>query len=181
MSTRTPVLLASASVAVLALLSGCGEQTPEGEIGTIRTAPPPTSEPELPPVQPVTQADCPYLSIDEAADLGAGLFTDVRIDESVDPAACFFYGEDRAVALTTTVYTVDSPGRAAELVEDSAPADTSDELSAEGGWSGGSTEGPGGALVVLSREDRLLAVQTVGEDADPAREVAQLIAPRVAG
>ncbi|NLD85995.1 MAG: DUF2020 domain-containing protein [Actinomycetales bacterium] len=181
MSTRTSVLLASASVAVLALLSGCGEQTTESEIGTIRTAPPQASAPELPPVEPVTQADCPYLSTEEVAGLGAGSITDVRIDESVDPVACFFYDEDRAVALTTTVYTVDSADRATELVQESAPAETAETLTVEDGWAGGSTEGPGGSLVVLSREDRLLAVQTVGEEADPAREIAQVVAPRVAG
>lgn len=181
MSSRVSVLLASASVAALALLTGCGDQGASSEVGTIRTEPLPTTEPELPPVEPVTAADCPYLSTAEASRLGAEEITDVRIDEAIDPAACFFYGEGRTVILTTTVYTVDSVDRASELVEESTPAVVAEEVTAEGGWTGGSTAGPAGALVVLSREDQLLAVQTVHEEAGPAQELAQLIGPRVAG
>lgn len=180
MTTRTAAALASASVALLAVLAGCGGTGSDQETGTIRTEPLPAPERELPPVQPVAAADCPYLSVAEAAEAGAAPVTEVRIDESIDPAACFFYGTDGSVVLTTTVYTVDSAERARELVAESAPEDTAEEATADGGWVGARTGGAAGALVVLSRGDQLLAVQTVNEEAGPAQQVAELVGPRLA-
>ena len=188
MTTRSPAALAAASVTLLAVLAGCGESTSEqsseqaseqAEVGTIRTEPMPAPEPELPPVEPAIVGDCPYLSMDEATDLGGTPVASVRIDESLDPAACFFFGDDGAVVFTTTVHTVDSPERAAELVAESAPTGQSEQVTADGGWVGGSTEAPGGSLVALSRGDRILAVQTASPDAASALEVAGLVGPRI--
>ena len=139
----------------------------------------PAPEPELPPVEPATAADCPYLSTAEASDLGGAPVTRVRIDDGVDPAACFFYDVDGAVTLTTTVYTVDSAERATELVTESAPADAGAQVTVDGGWTGGGTEAPGGSLVVLSRDERILAVQTAADTWDSAQRVAELVAPRL--
>lgn len=191
MNSRVPVALAAASVTLLAALAGCGDPEPQTEIGTIRTEPLPQPEPELRPVEPVTAADCPYLTVVEASDVGAVPVTEVRIDESHDPAACVFYGADGAVVLTTTLYTVDSAERAAELVLESAPGSEDDRITVEGGWTGGGTEVPGGELVVLARGERILAVQTVTGEIIPGEEgaegegaaqaVAGVIGPRLAG
>lgn len=171
---------ASLSVVLLATLVGCGgaAEDTESSIGTIRTAPPEPTEPELPRVEPVVAGDCPYLDDDEVPDLESGPVDEVRIDDRVDPPACFFSDADGAVHLTTTVYTVDSPERAAELVEQSAPAEHARPVEIDD-WRGGSTEGPGGALVAVAGGDRVLAVQTVDEDPGPARELAELIVPRL--
>src|SRR5699024_7760364 len=123
---RTPAspALVAVSAVLLGALAGCGGGSgPAPEMGTIRTAPPEPTEPELPPVEPVADAECPYLSADEVARLSGQPVTDVRIDDGVEPAACFFYDSDGEVQLTTTVYSVASPERAAELVEESAPSD----------------------------------------------------------
>lgn len=180
MTPHTGAALATASLALLAVLTGCGDSGPAPEVGTIRTEPLPAPEPELPPVEPVTAADCPYLSTAEASSLGGLPVTGVRIDESIDPAACFFYGADGGVTLTTTLYTVDSAERATELVIESAPEETAEQITVEGGWVGGSSEVPGGALVVLARGEQILAVQAVGEEPGPAQQVAELIGPRLA-
>lgn len=139
----------------------------------------PAPEPELPPVEPAAAGDCPYLSAAEASSVGDAPVTAVRIDESLDPAACFFFGDDGSVVFTTTVHTVASAERAAELVAESAPTDQSEQITVEGGWTGGSTEAPGGSLVVLSSGDRILAVQTASEDAASAQGVAELVGPRL--
>lgn len=177
-ATAVPVLL-------LGVLAACGDTGGDGEaasgseMGTIRTEPPAPTESELPPVQPATAADCPYLAADELAGLGEGPVTDVRIDESVDPPACFFYDSDGAIGLTTTIYTVASPERAAQLVTESAPADLAEPATADGGWTGGSTDAPGGSLLVLSNGDRVLAVQSTHDDAGTVRQVAELVGPRL--
>lgn len=139
----------------------------------------PAPEPELPPVEPVISANCPYLSTAEVRELGDSPVTRVRIDDALDPAACFFYDDEGAVTLTTTVYTVDSAERAAELVAESAPTDAGAEITVDGGWTGGDTEAPGGSLVVLSRDERILAVQTASDTSDSAQRVAELVAPRL--
>lgn len=176
------VALGTASVLLLGVLAGCsGSSEPAAEMGTIRTAPPETVEPELPPVEPVSEADCPYLSADEVSAAAGVPAADVRIDEGVDPAACFFYDADGAVHLTTTVYEVASPERAAELVAESAPPGESEPLEVGGGWSGGLTVGPAGALAVLSGDDRVLAVQSTGEESDAVRSVVEIIGPRLEG
>ena len=192
MRIATTRLLAPLSVILLGVLAGCGGAGgggagggsagggEEAAIGTIRTAPPETTAPELPPVEPVTSADCPYLAADDVSRLNGEPVTDVRIDQSVDPAACFFYSADGRVQLTTTVYAVRSPERAAELVEESAPGGESEPASAEGGWTGGSTEGPAGALVVLSRGPQVLAVQSTQEESITVQRIAELVAPRIA-
>lgn len=180
---RKPVnpALATASAVLLGVLAGCGGSSePAPEMGTIRTAPLETTEPELPPVEPVADAECPYLSTDEAARLNGNPVTDVRIDDGTDPAACFFYDSDGAVQLTTTVYEVASAERAAELVEESAPAGESESSEAEDGWSGGRTAGPSGSLLVLARDVRVLAVQSTQEDPESVQRIAELVAPRVA-
>ncbi|WP_407335112.1 DUF2020 domain-containing protein [Dietzia kunjamensis] len=177
----SPALVAVSAV-LLGALAGCGGGSgPAPEMGTIRTAPPETTEPELPPVEPVADAECPYLSTDEVTRHSGQPVTDVRIDDGVEPAACFFYDSDGEVQLTTTVYSVASPERAAELVEESAPSDEAEPSRAEGGWSGGRTVGLGGALVVLSRDARVLAVQSTQDDPTTAQRIAELTAPRVAG
>lgn len=146
-------------------------------MGTIRTAQPEASEPEIPAVEPVITAECPYLSADEASVPGGEKTTEVRIDDGMDTPACFFYGADGEVRLTTTVYSVDSAERAAQLVEEAAPAGRSEPSEVEGGWSGGRTESPGGALVVLANDDRVLVVQSTGEETDEVQRVAELVAP----
>lgn len=176
---RIPVL-APLSVVLLAALAGCGgtAEDTESTMGTIRTAPPEPTEPELPEVEPVVTAECPYLDDDEVPDLEGGPVDEVRIDDRVDPPACFFSDADGSVQLTTTVYTVDSAERATELVEQSAPAEHARPVEVDG-WTGGGTEGPGGALVVVSEGDRVLAVQSLDEDPAPVRDVAELIVPRL--
>lgn len=169
------------SAVLFGALAGCGGAEPAPEMGTIRTAPPETTEPELPPVEPVADAECPYLSADEVSRLNGLPATDVRIDAGVDPAACFFYDAEGAVQLTTTVYTVASAERAAELVEESAPAGEAEPVEVEGGWAGGRTQGPGSSLLVLAREDRVLAIQSTQEDGEAVQRVAEAVAPRVGG
>lgn len=168
MRIATTALVAPVSAVLLGVLAGCGggESGPAAEMGSIRTAPPQTTEPELTQVEPVTGAPCPYLSVDEVSGLGGEVATEVRIDDRTDPAACFFYGADGAVQLTTTVHSVASEDRAAQLVDESAPD--------------GESQGPGGALVVLARGARVLAVQSTQEQPVTARAVAELIAPRIA-
>lgn len=180
-TTAAARLLAPASAILLGVLAGCGGSAGETEstIGTIRTAPPETTEPEIPVAEPTTRAECPYLSAEEVSELNDEQATEVRIDDGFDPAACFFYGADEAVQLTTTVHTVDSAERAAQLVEESAPAATSERVEAEGGWTGGHSGGPGGALAVLANGDRVLAVQSIDEQSDAVRRVAELVAPRL--
>lgn len=174
------VTLGAASVLLLGVLAGCSDSSePAAEMGTIRTAPPETVEPELRPVEPVSEADCPYLSADEVSTAAGVPAADVRIDDGVDPAACFFYDADGAVHLTTTVYEVASPERAVELVAESAPPGESEPVEAGAGWSGGVTVGPAGALAVLSGDDRVLAVQSTGEEPDTVRSVVELIGPRL--
>lgn len=174
------VTLGAASVLLLGVLAGCSDSSePAAEMGTIRTAPPETVEPELPPVEPVSEADCPYLSADEVSTAAGVPAADVRIDDGVDPAACFFYDADGAVHLTTTVYEVASPERAVELVAESAPPGESEPVEAGAGWSGGVTVGPAGALAVLSGDDRVLAVQSTGEEPDTVRSVVERIGPRL--
>lgn len=185
MHTRARVALATTSAALLAVLAGCGDTEPAPEIGTIRTAPPEAPEqqpePELQPAEPIAVADCPYLSAAEASGQGGELVTEVRIDDSLDPVACFFFTADGTLTLTTTVHTVDSADRAAELVAESAPAGIAEPLTVDGGWTGGVVESLGGGLAVLARGDQILAVQSVSEQVDPAREIAELVGPRLAG
>ncbi|KAA0918669.1 DUF2020 domain-containing protein [Dietzia sp. ANT_WB102] len=174
-------VLATVSAVLVGALAGCGGASePAAEMGTIRTAPPEATEPELPRVDPVADAECPYLSAEEVSRLNGVPATDVRIDDGVDPAACFFYDAEGAVQLTTTVYSVASAERAAELVEESAPAGESDPSEAEGGWSGGRTGGPGGSLLVLARGAQVLAVQSTQEDSVTVQQIAELVGPRVA-
>lgn len=181
MRIAATTLLAPLSVVLLGVMAGCGGDTePAPEMGTIRTAPPETSEPEIPQVEPVASAECPYLSVDEASRLNGELATDVRIDDRVDPAACFFYSADGAVQLTTTVYSVESEERATELVDGSAPVGESERSDVEGGWTGGRSGGPGGALVALARGTQVLAVQSTQEQSVKVQRVAELVAPRVA-
>lgn len=182
MRISATTLLAPVSVVLLGVLAGCGGGggEPQPEMGTIRTAPPEPTEPEIPEVQPVLSEDCPYLSTDEASRLNGEPATDVRIDDSIDPAACFFYSADGAVQLTTTVFSVESEERASQLVDESAPAEESERSDVEGGWTGGRTGGPGGALAVLSRGTQVLAVQSTQEQTVTVQRVAELVAPRVA-
>ena len=173
--------LGATSAILLGVLAGCGGGSePAAEMGTIRTAPVETAQPELPPVQPVSEGDCPYLSVEEVTGASGTPTDEARVDDSVDPAACFFYDADGAVHLTTTVYEVASSARAGELVTESAPPDASEPAEAEGGWSGGVTVGPAGALAVLARDNRVLAVQSTGDDAAVVRGVVEIVAPRVA-
>lgn len=182
MRTSSTGVIASLSVVLLGVLAGCGGGSePAPEMGTIRTAPPEASESELAEVAPSSDADCPYLSADEVSDLNGEKVTDVRIDDGVDPAACFFYSTDGAVQLTTTVHTLPSEERARELVDEAAPVDVTERSDVEGGWSGGRSGGPGGALVVLARGTQVLAVQSTQEQSVKAQRIAELVAPRIAG
>ena len=174
-------ILAPASVVLLGLIAGCGGGADESEstMGTIRTAPPETGEPEIPVVEPVETAECPYLSADEASDLTGEQATDVKIDDRVEPPACFFYGADGTVQLTTTVYEFDSPERATQLVDESAPVGLAERSEVEGGWTGGRSESPGGALVALANDTRVLAVQSTQEQSAAVQRVAEVVAPRL--
>ena len=181
MRTSSTGVIASLSVVLLGVLAGCGgDPEPAPEMGTIRTAPPEASEPELAEVAPSSDADCPYLSADEVAALNGEKVADVRIDDGVDPAACFFYSADGAVQLTTTVHTLASEERARELVDEAAPVDVSDRSDVEGGWTGGRSGGPGGALVVVARGKQVLAVQSTQEQSVKAQRIAELVGPRIA-
>ena len=183
MPTVSRSLTASLSLVMLGVLAGCGggDSEPAAETGTIRTAPPETTEPELPRIEAVADAECPYLTVDEVSRLNGELATSVRIDDRVDPPACFFYSADGAVQLTTTVYEVASEEAATRLVDESAPVAESERADVEGGWTGGRTGGAGGALVVLARGTQVLAVQSTQEQSVKVQRVAELVAPRVAG
>lgn len=148
-------------------------------MGTIQTAPPAATEPEMPIVEPVTKAECPYLSVEEVSELNGERATDVKIDDRLEPSACFFYSADGAVQLTTTVYELDSAERATEVVDESAPVDTSERSDVEGGWTGGRSGGPGGALVALANGSRVLAVQSTQEQSVKVQRVAERVAPRL--
>lgn len=150
-------------------------------MGTIRTAPPVSEEAEIPEVEPISQGECPYVSSDEVSQLNGELVTDVRIDDRVDPPACFFYSADGAVQLTTTVHTLDSEEAATRLVDESVPVAETEESEVEGGWTGGRTGGPAGALVVLANGEKVLVVHSLQEQSVKAQRVAELVAPRVAG
>lgn len=183
MRIATPGLVVPVSALLLGVLAGCGGGSSDtaSTMGTIRTAPPETTEPEFPAVEPVADAECPYLSTDEASRLTGELATDVRIDDRIDPAACFFYSADGAVQLTTTVYSVDSEEAATRLVDETAPVGGSERSDVEGGWTGGRTVGPGGALVALARGTQVLAVQSTQEQSVKVQRVAEVVAPRIAG
>ncbi|HHX83791.1 MAG TPA: DUF2020 domain-containing protein [Actinomycetales bacterium] len=177
--------LVSAPVAALAglvVLAGCGADDEAGEstMGTIRTAPPEPQEQQVPQAEPRVEADCPYLSAEEAAQLNGERVTQVRIDDQIDPPACFFSSADGTVQLTTTVYTLDSAEEATRLVDETAPPGVTDRSDVEGGWTGGRSGGPGGALVALAREEQVLAVQSTQEQSVKAQRVAELVAPRIA-
>lgn len=176
-----PRLLVPVSVVLLAGLAGCGGGGGESTVGTIRTAPPEPTEQAIPDVEPVADADCPYLSAEDASRLNGEKVTDVRIDDRIEPAACFFYSADGAVQLTTTVYTLGSSEEATRLVDQTAPVGQTERSDVEGGWTGGRSGGPGGALVALARGERVLAVQSTQEQSVKAQRVAELVAPRVAG
>lgn len=169
------------SVVLLGVLAGCGGggEPAESTMGSIRTAAPEPTEPEIPVVEPVTTAECPYLSAEEASQFNGVSATDVRIDDRTDPAACFFYDADGEAQLTTTVYTVGSAERAVELVDESVPAEEAEDSRVEGGWTGGRTVGPGGALLALANGERVLAVQSTQEDPATVQQVAELVAPRL--
>lgn len=181
MRTSPTGVIASLSVVLLGVLAGCGGGSePAPEMGTIQTSAPEASESELAQVAPSSDADCPYLSVDEVSELNGEKITDVRIDDGVDPAACFFYSADGTVQLTTTVHTLGSEERARELVDESAPVDVTERSDVEGGWTGGRSGGPGGALVVLARGTQVLAVQSTQEQSVKVQRIAELIGPRIA-
>jgi len=179
--TVAPRLLAPVSVLLLAGLAGCaGGGGGESTVGTIRTAPPETREQQIPEVEPVADGDCPYLSAEDASRLNGEKVTRVRIDDRQDPAACFFYSADGSVQLTTTVYRLDSAEAATRLVDETAPVGQTERSDVEGGWTGGRSGGPGGALVVVARGEQVLAVQSTQEQSVKAQRVAELVAPRIA-
>lgn len=175
------ILAPAASVVIIGLLAGCagGAGETESTMGTIRTAPPASTEPEIPIVEPVADEKCPYLSLGEASELNGEKSTEVKIDDRLEPPACFFYSAEGAVQLTTSVYELDSAERATEVVDEAAPADTSEQSEVEGGWVGGRSGGPGGALAALANGPRVLAVQSTQEESENVQRVAELVAPRL--
>ena len=150
-------------------------------MGTIRTAPPAAEETEIPEVEPVVEADCPYLSAEEASRLNGELVRQVRIDDRLDPPACFFSSADGRIALTTALYTVADAEAATRLVDESVPVGASERSDVEGGWTGGRTGGPGGALVALAEGNRVVVVQSTQEQSVKVQRVAELVVPRLAG
>jgi len=177
---RTAPLLASLLAGSL-VLSGCDSGSGTEEKGTIRTAPPSSSSsaPAVPDLRPVAEGPCPYLSEREVSDLNGEKVLSVKTDPQVDPPGCFFYAADQRVTLTTSVFSVESEEKARSLVDQSAPPASTERADVEGGWTGGRSGGPGGALLAVAKGPRVVVVQSTQEQSVKVQRIAELVIPRL--
>lgn len=173
--TLAPTLLAAL------LLGGCGQSGTGQEMGTLRTAPPATSDPAppVPDLRPVADGPCPYLSDEEASELNGEKVVSVRTDPQVEPPGCFFYTYGDRIQLTTSVFTVADEQVARRLVDESAPVAETERADVDGGWTGGKSGGPTGALLAVFRDDRVVVVQSTQEQSIKVQRVAERIIPRL--
>lgn len=191
------LVTAAAACGLVAGLAGCSsgtvapEQTPgpdnptEGVVDLNRSGPQqdPSGEPEneVPQAKPTEEADCPYLSTEEAEEATGEKVTRVDIDPGFEPAACFFTTIDGSISLVTTMHHFESEDRARELVDDAAPPDTTERSDIDGGWTGGKSSGAFGALLAVYRGSDVFVVQSTQERSMAVQRVAEMVIPRIAG
>ena len=180
--------IASAALIAGALLAGCSDggdadsqADADSEYGEIVTAAPETaeSEEEFRQPTPTEDADCPYLSADEASDLTGERLDKVQIDPSYDPPACFFGTGEGAIMLMVSLETVDSPDEAVSLVDEIVPPDSTERADIDGGWTGGKNTSEAGAMLAVYREDQVFTVQTTQARSEAVQSVADTVLPRL--
>lgn len=186
----------AAGAAICALswaVAGCssGQVAPEQEPGpdnptegvvTLNQQPStegPAEEP-VPQARPTEEADCPYLSTQEAEEATGEKVTRVDIDPGFEPAACFFTTNDGSISLVTTMHHFESEDRARALVDDAAPPDSTEHAEIEGGWTGGKSTGAFGALLAVYRGPEVFVAQSTQERSMAVQRVAELVIPRIA-
>lgn len=181
---------AAVSAALVAgeLLAGCSDgggadsQAPdEAEYGEIVTAAPeaPESDEGFRQPTPTEDADCPYLSAEDAADLTGEMVDKTQIDPAYDPPACFFGTQDGAVTLMVSLETVDSEEEAVRLVDEVVPPDSTERADVEGGWTGGKNASEAGATLAVHREDQVFTVQATQGRSEAVQSVADTVIPRL--
>lgn len=181
---------AVASVALVAgaLLAGCNDgggadsqASDDAEYGEIVTAAPeaPDSEEGFRQPAPTEDADCPYLSAEEAAELTGEIVDKTQIDPAYDPPACFFGTQDGAVSLMVSVETVESEDEAVRLVDEVVPPDSTERADVEGGWTGGKNASEAGATLAVYREDQVFTVQATQGRSEAVQSVADTVIPRL--
>ena len=178
---RPPAGILGVTLLATVLLGGCGQPEAGQEVGTLRTAPPETSSTAspIPDLRPVADGPCPYLSAEEASELNGEKVVSVRIDPQTEPPGCFFYTYGDRIQLTTSVFGVADEELARRLVDESAPVDGTERADIEGGWTGGKSGGPAGALLAVYRGDRVVVVQSTQEQSIKVQRVAERIIPRL--
>lgn len=129
---------------------------------------------------PNVEADCPYLSAEEAEEAVGEKVTRVDIDPNFDPAACFFTTIDGSISLVTTLHTVSDEQQASALVEEAAPAATTERVDI-GSWSGGKTAAAFGALLAVQRGNQVFVAQSTQNRSMAVQRVAELVIPRIEG
>lgn len=178
----------SAVLVAGALLAGCSDgggadsQAPDdAEYGEIVTAAPesPESDEGFRQPTPTEDADCPYLSAKDAADLTGEMVDKTQIDPAYDPPACFFGTQDGAVTLMVSLETVDSEEEAVRLVDEVVPPDSTERADVEGGWTGGKNASEAGATLAVHREDQVFTVQATQGRSEAVQSVADTVLPRL--
>lgn len=178
----------SAALVAGALLAGCSDgggadsQAPDdAEYGEIVTAAPesPESDEGFRQPTPTEDADCPYLSAEDAADLTGEMVDKTQIDPAYDPPACFFGTQDGAVTLMVSLETVDSEEEAVRLVDEVVPPDSTERADVEGGWTGGKNASEAGATLAVHREDQVFTVQATQGRSEAVQSVADTVLPRL--
>lgn len=178
----------SAVLVAGALLAGCSDgggadsQAPDdAEYGEIVTAAPesPESDEGFRQPTPTEDADCPYLSAEDAADLTGEMVDKTQIDPAYDPPACFFGTQDGAVTLMVSLETVDSEEEAVRLVDEVVPPDSTERADVEGGWTGGKNASEAGATLAVHREDQVFTVQATQGRSEAVQSVADTVLPRL--
>lgn len=178
----------SAVLVAGALLAGCSDgggadsQAPDdAEYGEIVTAAPesPESDEGFRQPTPTEDADCPYLSAEDAAELTGEMVDKTQIDPAYDPPACFFGTQDGAVTLMVSLETVDSEEEAVRLVDEVVPPDSTERADVEGGWTGGKNASEAGATLAVHREDQVFTVQATQGRSEAVQSVADTVLPRL--
>ena len=185
--TRRAVV-ASAAVVAGALLAGCHDggdaDSPaagDAEYGEIVTAAPEPSKSaeEFRQPTPTEDADCPYLSAQEAAELTGEMVDKTQIDPAYDPPACFFGTQDGSVTLMVSLETVESEDEAVRLVDEVVPPDSTERADVEGGWTGGKDASEAGATLAVYRGDQVFTVQATQGRSEAVQSVADTVIPRL--
>ena len=183
-----PFAVASAVLVAGGLLAGCSDgggaesQAPDdAEYGEIVTAAPETQESaeEFRQPTPTEDADCPYLSEEEAAELTGEKVEKTQIDPAYDPPACFFGQEDGTVTLMVSLESVESEDEAVRLVDEVVPPDSTERAYVEGGWTGGKNASEAGATLAVHRGDEVFTVQATQGRSEAVQSVADTVLPRL--